>query len=383
MAVTNDFTQVTDKIFAMGLSALRRFAVMPRLVNTSWGTEVAQQGDVINVPLPSSVTIDDVTPAAVPPAGGDTIPTRAQITLNRWRETSMHLTDKEAREIAAGGNAGQVSEHIAVIAEDVNSYILGLYPAFYGVVGSPGTTPLGSDLTDVTAARKLLNLQRAPMDPRRVVLGPDAMANGLNLRAIQDASFRRNGEDTTSSGMVGTLLGFTWHEDQQIPTHTRNALGAGALTINGVNALGATSISIAKGAGANWSAKRGDVFTIAGDTQQYVITADTTVTQNTNTTVPISPALKSATSGGEAITTVDTHVVNLAFHRDAIALAVRPVAPADGFTGGNEFRTGIDPVTGLAISLEVSRQHARTAWTWRILYGASVIRPELGVRIAG
>lgn len=295
----------------------------------------------------------------------------------------MHLTDKEGREIAAGGNAGQVTEHIKGLMEELNAYVLGLYPAFYGAVGTAGQTPLASDLTTVTAARKLLNIQRAPSMDRRVVLNPDAMANALGLRAVQDASFRRAGEDTATSGMVGSLLGFDWSEDQQVPTHVRNALGAGALTVNGVNAAGATSISIAKGAGANWSAKRGDIFTIAGFDQQYVITANTTVTHTANTAVPISPPLQLATAGGEGITTVDTHDVNLAFHRDAIALATRPIAPADGFTGGNEFRQAVDPRTGLAISLEVSRQHARTAYTWRMLYGATVIRPELGVRILG
>ena len=385
--MANTMTNVVDTIFAQSLLALRGFATMPRLVLTDLRNATAEQGDVINVTIPSIATVGDVTPANTPPAGDNLAPTKAPIALDQWRMTKMHLTDKEAREVAMSYKAGtmnsEVSERMRVLAEDVNAYIMGLYTDFYGLAGTAGTTPFGSDHTDATAARKLLNLQRAPLEPRRVVLDPDAMANLLGNRTILDAGFRRQGEDTARTGLVGEFLGFDWYEDQQVPTHTVNAIGAGALTVNGVNAVGASSVSIAKGAGANWSALKGDIITFAGDSQQYVITANTTVTQNTNTSVPISPTLKVATAGGEAVTVAGSHTANLAFHRDAIALAVRPLAAAEGFSGGNEIRTAVDPVSGLALTLEVSREHMRTAWTFSILYGAKVIRPELGVRIAG
>lgn len=379
--MANTFTDIVDKIFARGLLALRENAIMPRLVNTNWGAQVASQGDVINVPIPSAMTVADVSPSNTPPAGGDVAPTKVDISLNRWRKVDMHVTDKEAREIAQGAREVQLSEAMKALGNDVDQYLLGLYAGVYGFAGTAGTTPFASDLSAATGARKVLGQQLAPPDPRYIVLNPDAEANALLIRAVQDASFRANQANTLRTGMIGQLLGFDWFMDQNVTTHASTALTAGAATVNGAHAVGVTSVSIAKATNAA-ELVEGDIITIAGDDQTYVVTADTTLAVG-NTSVPISPALKVATSGGEAVTLKAAHDVNLAFHRDAFALAVRPLAPADGFTGGNEIRTGVDPVSGLALTLEISREYNRTKYQWSILYGAKLVRPELACRIAG
>jgi len=166
--------------------------------------------------------------------------------------------------------------------------------------------------------------------------------------------------------------------DQNAPTHT-NGTQNGAYTVNGVAALGAKTLTLQVGAG---TALIGDIFTIAGDTQPYVVTANCA-----GGAVPIlfSPGLKIATAGGEAITFVGAasgvfdH--DLAFHRDAFAFVSRPLADEDGL--GNIIESVIDPVSGIALRLEVSREHKRTRYSFDILYGFATVRQEMAVRIFG
>lgn len=87
-----------------------------------------------------------------------------------------------------------------------------------------------------------------------------------------------------------------------------NSPGTGVMTVNGAHSSGATTLSIAKQAGTSWSAVAGDAIIIAAangdsDNQKYTLTANATVTQGTNTSVTITPGLKTALNGGELVVT--------------------------------------------------------------------------------
>jgi len=128
----------------------------------------------------------------------------------------------------------------------------------------------------------------------------------------------------------------------------------------------------------------GDVITFAGDSQTYVVTTGDADVSGGGTIV-FEPGLKTAiTTSATAITLKASHVVNLAFHRDAFALAMR--APDDAlkevFNPDNSY-TMQDHVTGLIMRLEIIRMYKQIMWEVDCLWGAKLIRREYACRIAG
>ncbi len=378
--MSNTLDNYVDKILATGLLALRNMTVMPRLVNTDYSKDAAKKGATVDIPTPPAIASRNVVPGVVPVAAGDMEPGLVQIPLSQWKEAPFVITDKERAEVDAGIIPQAVSVAIGALADDVNSYIFSFYPLVYGYTGTSGTTPFASTTIDARNARKLLNLQKCPTMDRRGVLDVDAAAAALGLSAFEDASASSDPR-VVGEGIIGRKLGFDWAEDQQVPTHTSTPLTAGAATINGAHAVGVTTVSVAKATNTSPLVK-GDIITFAGDTQTYVVTADVTLIVG-NTDVVISPALKVAASGGEAVTLKATHVVNLTFNKFAFAFASRTLKDDDAAALGSIIRSAVDPVSGLTLRLEVTREHKQTKWAFDILFGAQLVRPELACRIAG
>ena len=388
--MANELSKIMAKILARGLITLREQAVMPRLINGSYSAEAAQFGATIDVPIPTVKAAQDVNPSAAPVQGASSAPAMVQIKLDKWKKADFFLTDKDMLEIDKNKHfmPMSISEAIRSLANQVNLDIFNEYKGIYGFTGTPGTTPFATT-ADAINARKVLHQQLAPRSDRRGVISYDAEANALALPAFQDVD--KAGSDSVKlEGEIGRKFGLDWYADDQVVTHASTPLTAGAATVNGAQAAGAGStdggrtgtVSIAKATNASQLVK-GDVLTLAGDTQTYVVLADVELAVG-NTTVQIAPALKTAKAGGEAVSLKASHVVNLAFHRDAFAFANRPLVSAtQGMSLGNEILSMTDPQTGISLRLEVSRQNKQVLWEFDILYGVKLVRPELACRIAG
>ena len=372
--MANTWTEVVPKLLAQGLLALREQIVLPQLVNRAYEALAGQRGSTIDVPIPSAITATEVSPSNTPPPNVDSAPTSVPIPLNQWYEATFHLTDKEELEVMQGVIPMQASEAVKAIANKVETHLFGFYTGVYGFAGTPGMTPFASDLTAFTDARKTLHEQLAPFDPRVCVIDPDAEANALNLRAFQDASYRG---DTAGivAGQIGQKLGSMWVMSQQVPTHTAGTGSGYVVNKGGGQAIGDTDITVDAGSG---TILIGDIVTFAGHDQPYVVAAALASNQ-----FRIAPGLQAAVADDAAVTLKATHVVNLVFHRDAIAFATRPLEGTVRPGLGSVVETAVDPESGLALRLEVTRQHKLTRYAFDILWGAALVRPELAVRLAG
>jgi len=376
MANTNTLTQVIPQLLAQGLLALRQMAVMPRFVNRGYEALAGEKGSTIDITIPSAITAVAVQPSYVPPDDVGVIPTKVAMALDQWYEAPFFLSDQDMLQAMNGIIPMQASEAVKALGNNVDAAILALYKQVYGYAGLAGTVPFGSDVSDFLNADQVLNDQLAPLDPRYVVINSRAKANAMGLRQFQDISYRGDNAGIIK-GDIGEKFGAFWALDQNVPRHTAGTYTTG-YTVNGAALAAAKTVNVSGGALGTLVA--GDIVDFAGNTQTYTIVSSTGASTVTN--IVFEPGLVVALSGSEAITKRASHRVNLAFHRDAFALASRPFSGADPM-GVGTYQSAVDPVSGLALRLEVSRQHKRTRFSYDILYGVKCVRPELACRIAG
>lgn len=381
MANSNTLTEVIPTLLAQGMLALRQMAIMPRYVNRGFETIAGEKGSSIDVPIPSAITAVAVSPSYVPPDDTGSVPTKISVNLDQWWEAPFFMSDKDMLEAMNGTIPMQASEAIKSLANKVDTLLLQkAHDTFKGgLTGTAGVTPFANDLSEFLDADALLNDTLAPPDNRFVMLSSRAKANAMGLRQFQDASYRG---DTNGmiKGEIGEKLGAFWFMDQNALRPAVGTATAGYLVNNGAGyAVGDTAITIDGGALGTLVA--GDRIRFSGHATTYTLTAAGTG-GSTVTAIALSPALEAAVVDNEPITLIAQHRQNLVFHRDSLALASRPFAGSDPM-GLGLYQSAIDPVSGLALRLEVSRQHKRTRWSYDILCGVGAPRPQFGVVIAG
>jgi len=393
MAYTgNTLDNVIPQLLAQGLMALRENARMPQLVNRAYERMAGMQGSSIDIPLPSAVTASDVVAGTTAPtdAASNISPTSVSLPLSQWKEAAFYMSDKERMEVQAGTLPMVASEAVKALANAVDNYIIGLGAAGFGTriaLGGDGIAvkatetdivdPFGgsSGLAHATRARKQLNKQLAPLSDRYFVFNPEAEAAALELEAFHNAQFGV-GAAAIMEGRIERRLGMGFVMDQNIG-NTAAVTPAGTATAvnNGDGYPKGTKVITVDTTTTPFAA--GTYITFANHDTSYRI-ASATATALTLTTGLVEPVVDN-----EAFT-VDyegAFAHNLCFHRDAIAFATRPIQRATHPAVISE--TAVDPVSGLTLRLEVVAEHKRDRFSFDILYGGVVVRPELGCIVAG
>jgi hypothetical protein len=389
--MTNTITDLMPKILAQGLLSLREMLVYPRLVNTNYSNDAKAVGDRIVIPTGSAVSSGAVTPANVPPDPGNSTMSSVEIVLSSWERGAFGLTTKQMNEIDLNQSflPIQTSGAMRAIAGSVNAAIAARTALdFGGYAGTAGTTPFASDTTAITATKKVLQKRLCPLDDGMLsfVLDPDANEKALNLTAFSNAQSAAS-TDTIQRGNIGHKYGFDFSTTTTVPSHTAGTITTGLIAkASTAVAAGLKTFTATTAASTGACALlAGDVITIGtGSTARtYALAADVTqATAATDIAVTITEPLDVALVGSEAITVKATHVVNSAFHRDAIGLAVRSSATTD-MQSNKKVLTIVDDMTGLPLTLKVYEQYEQWVWEFFILYGVKTVRPQWGARLAG
>ena len=390
MTVENNLSSVTPTLYAQGLEALRSMCIMPSLVLNDFGEEVREKGEAIQIPMPSAMTTTQIVPAAFAPDPPGIAPTTAIIPLDNWEEASFVLTEKEYGQIVRGIVPIQLSSAVQTLAASVNASIFANYVNVGNAVGTAGTTPFKTGIAQATDAGVYLDNNYALQRDRVIVLDPTGYGQAEQLPNF--AYYMYSGDkNTVNSGIIRDKFGFDWHKDQQVPYQIAGTL-TGAVSASTAQAAGNASITVATGTGSTFAPNVGDIITFAGDSQTYTVQAGgvaaTPLGVSSTGTVNIYPAKIVALQGGEAVTIMPSHRVNLAFQRQAFGFASRPVKSGFGLRGEGRGMVVAemmvpDPVSGLVMHMEIREEYRRTRVAYSMLWGTGPVRPNVACRIMG
>lgn len=351
-------------------------AVMAGLVYTDYDNEFgpAKVGDTISIRKPASFTAQEF--------GGsinvqDIKEGRVSLTLDKHLDISTAVSSKEWTLDLDDFSNRIIRPAMNALNEEVDKYLCSLYGQFGQTAGTAGTPPSG--LKDLADLDKAMNEARIPVAGRRVVVSPATKAAMFTIDAVARADARGDDGTALRDASMGHIMGMDWYMDQNIRSHTAGtAAVVTALKVSAEVLEGADTMGVSGGSGAE-TLLAGDCFTVAGASGSYTVTEDSTAASGTFTLVKFSPA---APEGGfaanAAITLQKDHVANLAFVREAIALAIVPLELPRGAQNNAAYVSyngmGIRVVQDYDINTKTD------VISFDILLGAKVIDPRLGVR---
>jgi hypothetical protein len=373
--MANSLNAFMAQNLALGLTVLRRNCALLQNLNFTYDPTPGKVNSTVEIPFTRRGAVGDVLPSNVPPVSQDTNTGKLLMSVDTWKQRSFFVTDQEMESLNQDYFNRQTTQAVTDLAEFVNADVFAkAYKSFYNTVGTAGTPPFATTVAAAALAAKALNDNLAPAGDRAAILDTLAYANAIQLPAFFQ-NFSSADPNVLREGDLGRKLGFNWFYDTQVPGHTAGT-GTGYLTA-GATAIGATTVNIGTGTG---TLLPGDIFTVAGDSQTY------TVVSYSAPLLTFSAPARVAWASGSAITRIASHSASIAFHRDAIAFATRPLGECKELVnqvGGRQIMDMSDPVSGLALRLVISNQYNQINWEYQILYGSLVVRPEFGVRILG
>ena len=394
-----------DMITRKSLEILENNLVITRNVNRqyddSFAVEGAKIGSTLRIRLPDRALVTDGAALQTQDDNEQyttlSVASQKHIGINfTSAELTMQLDDFADRVL---------KPRISQLASSIDADVANSFKYIGNSVGTPGTTP-GTSLVLLQAQQKL-NENAAVMSPRYATVNPAA-----NAALVEGMKGLFNPTATISkqfkNGMMGEgILGLEEvNMSQSIKNFTTGSRTATGGTLSAaVTSEGATTIAIT-GAGASATVKTGDVFTVAnvyavnpqtresvGSLFQFVALADVTLSGAGAGNITVAPIYSAA----HALATVDTlpassaaviflgtastgYAQNLVYHKDAITFATADLLLPQGVDMASR-------AVHNGISLRVVRQYDinndRMPCRIDVLYGYSVIRPQMACRVWG
>lgn len=344
----------------------------------------AQSGAVnqtVRSPVVPAIATENITAGNTPADSGDQTIGYTDVTITKSKAAPIRWTGEEQLSVTKDGVINtilrdQFAQAFRALTNEVETDLGALYVAASRAYGTVSTVPFGTaaDMTDLAEVNRILDANGAPASGRVMVIGGAARAK---LEGKQSQLFKVNEAGDPGllrSRQMRQLMGFTMGYSAGIASHTPGA-GAGMDINNGSGeAVGQTTLTFDGMTVNTTGIKAGDIITIAGDTNKYVVTTGSTATGGD--IVIGAPGLLVAAADATEITLSAAYVANMAFSQNAIVLAARTPAMPEGGDDADDVMTMTDPVSGLVFQVAMYRQYRRIKYEVGLAWGVKVVKPE-------
>jgi hypothetical protein len=379
---TLTLTNLLPTIFkAMDTVSRELVGFIPAVSRDSTAERVALNG-VITSPVVGPMAAEDLTPAAYAADTPNQTIGNVQMTISKARSVPFGITGEETKALQNGGtlgdiNAQRIAQAIRTLTNEVESDLASLHAKASRAYGTYNVVPFGTalDLSDFAQSRMILDDNGAPQSDMHMVLGSTAVAN---IRGKQSGLFKVNeagNDDLLRRGALGNVEGFDLHNSAQVKKAVAVGTAAGATTNNAGYAVGATVITLAAAGTGTFIA--GDIVSLAGDSNKYLVASGDADTSNGGTITLAEPGLRQAIpASATAITVIAATTRNMFFQRSAIQLATRAPAMPEGGDDADDVMMVTDPVSGIAYEFTVYKQKRQVRYEVNLAWGFQMIAPR-------
>jgi hypothetical protein len=350
---------------------------------------VSAGGTVISMRTTEPTLETTYAPAMVPPDAADITTTAETLALSLFAGASIPLKGEQWAQLAntVGAEAALQALYAQAIRKMVNQIETTIATVAYQnssrAVGTAGTTPFGSNFEVLSDLYRILEDNGTPMSDGMLscVLNTAASAN-LRKRSTLTNVGDAGTDATLRRGELLNLFNMSIRSSAGVQSHTKGT-GTGYLINNGNVAVGSTALTVDGGTAGGTGIKAGDVITVADDPSAGAYVVKTGLTTASGSLVINQPGLRGLIVNDKAVTVGDSYAANVAFHKNAIELAMRPPAQPPGGDAGEEIATLFDERTGLSFSARLYKGYGMSQIKLMSFYGVKAWKPEFIATLRG
>ena len=351
-------TFLTPEIVAKeALMVLTGNLVMADLVHRDYSDEFVSVGDTVSIRKPAKFVAKNFTGTTVPQ---DITEGSVSVKLDRFRDVTVAVNAKQLSLDIADFSKQVVEPAMQAIAQAIDQDLLAV-----AVSAAGNSLKSQGQLSDIAAMAKHLDLKKAPIQNRSLVMSPEHKYRYALADQLSNASYAGDNE-TLRDALLGRVYTLETYMDQNAPDTTAAEPGnATAFQLTGDVGSNQVTVSDLQG-----TIQAGDGFILDGYLYRF--------TQGGNGELTIDQPLAASVDGVAAMPVNAPHSV--AFHRNGLALVTRNLALPMGASNAAYASAG---GLGVRVVYDYDSATKTDKISFDVIYGIQALDPDLICALVG